>query len=95
MQANQYLQETGAGDKFILIFSDMEEDLPHDHIRDFPIRLDDIHVVALNVTKLRSDNLDPRDYLKRLQHWQQRVQDGGGDWRVVNDLEKLDSLLVP
>lgn len=95
MQATQYLQETGAGDKFILIFSDMEEDLPHDHIRDFPIRLDDIHVVALNVTKLRSDNLDPRDYLKRLQHWQQRVQDGGGNWRVVNDLEKLDSLLVP
>src|SRR5690606_32776971 len=26
MQATQYLQETGAGDKFILIFSDMEED---------------------------------------------------------------------
>ena len=95
LQATQYLNETGAGEKYVLIFSDLEEDLPDDHVRDFPISLDNIHVVALNVTKLRSDNLDPRDYLKRLQHWQQRVQDGGGNWRVVNDLEKLDSLLVP
>lgn len=93
LQAAQFLNETGAGEKYVLIFSDLEEDLPHDHIRDFPIELAGIHVVALNVTKLRSDNLDPRDYLKRLEHWQQRVQNGGGDWRVLNDLERLDKLL--
>lgn len=94
LQATQYLNETGAGNKYVFIFSDLEEDLPDDHIRDFPISLDNIHVVALNVTKLRSDNIDPRDYLSRLANWQSRVVDGGGDWRVLNDLERMDKLLA-
>ena len=94
LQAAQYLNETGAGNKYIFIFSDLEEDLPHDHIRNFPIELDGIHVVALNVTKLRSDNVDPREYLKRLEHWQNRVISGGGDWRVLNDLERMEKLLA-
>ena len=62
LQASEYLDETGAGERYVLIFSDLEEDLQKGHIRDFPISLPDIHVVALNVTKLRSDNIDPRDY---------------------------------
>lgn len=94
LQAAQYLNETGAGDKYVFIFSDLEEDLPRDHIRNFPISLDNIHVVALNVTKLRTDNIDPRDYLNRLDHWQHRVVEGGGDWRVINDLERMDKLIV-
>ena len=51
LQASEYLHETGAGEKFVLIFSDLEEDLQKGHIRDFPISLPDIHVVALNVTQ--------------------------------------------
>jgi len=77
-----------------LIFSDLEEDLQKGHIRNFPLEVQGIAIVALNVTKLRSDNIDPRDYKKRLQHWQQRVEQGGGHWRVVNDLERLDQLIV-
>lgn len=94
LQSVEYLNETGAGEKYVLVFSDLEEDLQKGHIRDFPIALDGIHVVALNVTKLRSDNIDPRDYLKRLDHWQQRVVSGGGDWRVVNDFDRLDTLIA-
>jgi len=47
----------------------------------------------LNVTKLRSDNVDPREYLGRLNDWKQRVETGGGRWKVVNNLEHLESLL--
>jgi hypothetical protein len=94
IQAAEYLDETGAGEKYILVFSDLEEDLKKGHIRNFPITLSGIHVVALNVTKLRTDNIDPRDYLKRLTAWQQRVIDGGGDWRVVNDFDRLDTLIA-
>lgn len=94
LQASEYLTETGAGEKYILIFSDLEEDLQKGHVRDFPLALPDIHVVALNVTKLRSDNIDPRDYLKRLQHWQERVNSAGGDWAVINDLERIDRLIA-
>lgn len=53
-----------------------------------------VQVVALNVTKLRSDNIDPREYLKRLEQWRQRVESGGGSWRVINDLERLDRILA-
>ncbi|OZG73056.1 hypothetical protein BTA51_13430 [Hahella sp. CCB-MM4] len=94
LQAAEYVNETHAGEKYVLIFSDLEEDLPKGHIRDFPIKLEGIEVVALNVTKLRSDNIDPRDYQHRLENWKDRVQQGGGSWRVVNDLERLDNLIV-
>jgi hypothetical protein len=94
LQANEYLTETGAGERYVLIFSDLEEDLQKGHIRDFPLSLPGIHVVALNVTKLRSDNIDPRDYLKRLDLWQERVQQAGGDWAVINDLEHIDKLIA-
>ena len=94
LQASEYLNETGAGYKYVLIFSDLEEDLVKGHIRDFTIPLSGINVIALNVTKLRTDNIDPRDYLQRLDDWERRVAEGGGMWRVVNDLERLDRLIV-
>jgi hypothetical protein len=94
IQASDFVNETAAGEKYVLIFSDLEEDLEKNQIRDFPIDVQGIQVVALNVTKLRSDNIDPRDYKKRLAEWQNRVISGGGEWRVVNDLEKLDSLIA-
>ncbi len=94
LQASEYLQETGAGEQYVLIFSDLEEDLQKGHIRDFPISLPDIHVVALNVTKLRSDNIDPRDYLERLDLWEKRVYQAGGTWGVINDLERMDRLIA-
>jgi hypothetical protein len=93
LQAAEWLNETGAGHKYVLIFSDLEEDLVAGHVRDFAIDLTGIHVVALNVTKLRSDQVDPREYLDRLAAWQRRVETGGGSWRVVNDLERLDGML--
>ena len=94
LQASEFLNETGAGEKTILIFSDLEEELIKGHIRNFDIPLVDIRVVALNVTKLRSDNVDPRDYLNRLDSWEKRVVAGGGLWHVVNDLEHLNKLLI-
>lgn len=94
LQAAEWLNETGAGTKYILIFSDLEQDLRAGHIRDFTIDLEDIGVVALNVTKLGSDQIDPREYMKRLDHWEGRVRDGNGSWRVINDLDRLDRLLT-
>jgi len=94
LQAAEWLNETGAGQKYILIFSDLEEDLQQGHVRDFTIDLSEVAVVALNVTKLRSDQVDPREYMQRLDHWQSRVVDGQGSWRVINDLDRLDDLLV-
>ncbi len=62
-------------------------------MRDLSVPFDGVEVVALNVTKLRSDNLDPREYLARLDEWRERVERGGGHWRVINDLDRLEALL--
>ena len=93
LQASEYLNETGAGKKYILIFSDLKEDLKKGHIRDFGILVSGCDVVALNVTKLRSDNIDPREYYDRVEKWKARVEAGGGNWRMINDLSRLDAIL--
>lgn len=92
IQAVEFLEETGAGKRRILIFSDLKEDLPAGHVRDFPLEMGGCNVIALNVTKLRSDNVDPREYFARVTHWETRVAAGGGSWQVVNDLDNLATL---
>lgn len=94
IQGSMFLNETGAGKKTILIFSDMQEELDKATQRDFPIDLKNIRVVAVNVVKLKTDNIDPRRYLGRLEEWQKRVEAAGAsEWRVINDIEHLDRLL--
>jgi hypothetical protein len=94
LQAIEYLNEKEPGVKEILIYSDLKEDLPKGFVRDIPLQLQGFNVVALNVTKLRSDNRDPREYLTRLESWQNRVEEGGGQWVVINDMDRLERILV-
>ena len=93
LQAVEFLNEKGTGNKTILIFSDLKEDLKKGYVRDIDVELGGFEVIALNVTKLRSDNIDPREYLGRLQEWKGRVEKTGGQWRVINDLDGLEGLL--
>jgi len=94
IQGAMFLNETGAGRKTILIFSDMQEELDKATVRDIPIDLKDIRVLAVNVVKLKTDNVDPRRYTGRLEAWQKRVEGAGArEWRVINDIEHLDALL--
>jgi len=93
LQAVEFLNEKGTRRKTILIFSDLKEDLQEGYVRDIELDLDGFDVIALNVTKLRSDNVDPREYLGRLADWQTRVEKSGGRWRVINDLDNLEGLL--
>jgi hypothetical protein len=93
LQAVEYLNEKSPGRKTVLIFSDLKEDLKKGYVRDISFDLDGFDVIALNVTKLGSDNVDPRDYLERLSAWQSRVETSGGRWRVINDLDGLGGML--
>jgi hypothetical protein len=73
----------------------MQEELDKVTVRDFPISLRDIRIVAVNVVKLSTDNVDPRRYLGRLDDWKKRVEAAGArEWRVINDLERLDAILT-
>lgn len=93
LQATEYLRERETGRKTVLVFSDMKEDLAEGYVRDIPLELDGFEVVAVNVTKLRSDNIDPREYMDRIEAWKQRVEAAGGQFRVINDLDRLERLL--
>ena len=95
IQGAEFLNETGAGSKTIIIFSDMQEELDKVTQRDFPITLKGIRVVAVNVVKLKTDNIDPRKYMGRLEAWQKRVETAGArEWRVINNLDRLDAILA-
>jgi hypothetical protein len=95
IQGAEFLNETGAGSKTIIIFSDMQEELDKVTQRDFPISLKGIRVVAVNVVKLKTDNIDPRKYMGRLEAWQKRVETAGArEWRVINNLDRLDAILA-
>lgn len=93
MQGAEFLNETGAGTRTIVVFSDMQEELDKITQRDMPMNLKRIRVVAVNVVKLNTDNIDPRRYFGRLEAWQKRVTAAGAaEWRVINDLERLDAI---
>jgi hypothetical protein len=93
LQAIEFLNEKHPARKEILILSDMKEELAKGYVRDVPLDFRGFDVVALNVTKLRADNFDPRLYMARLDQWRDRVEKGGGHWRVINDLDHLDGML--
>ena len=94
IQGAEFLNEGAAGTKTIIIFSDMQEELDKVTVRNFPISLKNIRIIAVNVVKLSTDNVDPRRYLGRLDEWRVRVQKAGAvEWQVVNDLDHLDRIL--
>lgn len=90
LQAAQELDESGDGHRYILIFSDLDQDLPKGYVRKSKLPLAGTKVIAVDVTKLHSDNVNPQNYLDRLQHWKKVVTQDGGQWLVVNDMNHLD-----
>lgn len=94
LQATEFLAERGTRKKTIIIFSDLKEEIKEGYVRNIDFHLDGVRVVALNVTKLRSDNIDPREYINRLEQWKNRVESGEGEWLVINDIERLEPLFL-
>lgn len=92
--ATDYLKEVNGGRQYLFILSDLHEDVPAWLNRDVAVNLEDVQVVAVNVKRQRSDNNDPQAYQQRLASWQQRVEESGGHWQIVNDLGRLQSAVV-
>jgi len=96
MLASEYLQEIAAGSSTILLFSDLQEDLPRGTVR--TLRADDLantHVAAMNIKRLRGDTLDPDVFRGRLAAWEQRVKNAGAvEWRTFMDASRLPEYLA-
>ncbi|HKB77136.1 MAG TPA: hypothetical protein VKC58_11115 [Myxococcales bacterium] len=95
MLASEYLKETGAGQRTMVVFSDMEEDLPKGVKRTLAAdEFAGMRILAMNVKKLNGDNMNPSVYRQRLASWQQQVKSHGAkEFAVVLEPEKLDELL--
>ncbi len=96
MLASEYLREIGAGSSALVLFSDMQEDLPKGARRALAAdELRDTHVVAMNVKRLQRDTRDPEAFRRRLASWEQRLKQAGAlDWRSFMDAEKLPEFLA-
>lgn len=91
LQAIEYLNGTGARNKYIILFSDLKEETRSGHARDFPIKFNGMNVFAMNATELNSTRgMNSRK--KRQTYWQGKVEQGSGLWTIVNDTNKLVAL---
>jgi len=84
------LKKTQAGTQLMFIFSDMKEELKPGLKRSFnKDEFNSIDITAMNVIKLKADNIDPQKYRSRMEKWGKRVMDHGArSWNA--DLEPAD-----
>ena len=95
MLGAEYLRETNAGRRTMVIFSDMEEDLPRGVKRDMATdELKGVRILAMNVKRLGHDNANPTAYRARLAGWEKQLTSHGArEFKVVLEPEKLSELL--
>ena len=88
---SEYLREIEAESRVMLVFSDLEQDLPAGARRKIDAgEFDGIQVVAMNVKKLSGDNADPEAFRGRLASWEGQMLGGGAaGWRAIMDATQL------
>ena len=96
MLASEYLREIEAGSSTILVFSDLQTDLPPGAKRTLEEgELEGMHVAAINVKRLTGDTYDPAIYRARLKRWEREVKRAGAtEWRTILDPMRLPPYLT-
>lgn len=96
MLASEYLRETGAGQRTMILFSDLVEDLPKGSTRTLsPTEFEGVQVLAMNVKRLDRDNANPTMYRDRLARWEKTVTaSGASEWQVLLDPERMLEVLA-
>lgn len=78
------------GARYIIVFSDLVEDVAPDcDTRDLALDLTGITVIATNVAKLPQDGPNPQGYFDRIDRWKQLVEAAGGEWRITASSDQL------
>ncbi len=91
MLCSDYLKNTGSGNRSIILFSDMREELQPGLKREFrPTEFEGTDIAALNVIKLNKDTTDPEIYRQRMTDWEKRVLAAGAkSWTLILDATKI------
>ncbi len=95
MLGTDYLSELASGSRVMLVFSDLEQDLPAGARRSLSEgEFEGIEVVAMNVKRLRGDNADPAGFRARLASWERSLLGAGAEgWRAIMDPTQLPAHL--
>ena len=95
MLGAEYLKESGAGSRTMVVFSDMQEDLAKGVVRDLSAdEFSGMRIVAMNVKKLGADNDNPTIYRDRLANWDKEARGHGArDFQVLLQPERLAELM--
>ncbi len=88
LQAADALARLGPQERWLVIFSDLDEDLRHGLRRARLPELAGVRVIAAEVHKLPADNRDPERYYARLARWRERLLAAGASgWHVATAME--------
>jgi hypothetical protein len=90
LQAVDRFSRTPSSRHVVIVFSDLVEDpAPGCGSAAAPLDLEGVTVIAANVIKLDADARAPDAYFARLEDWRARVEDAGGRFVLVDDVEAL------
>lgn len=95
--AGDALDEIRPAKKLILIVSDLEEELPEGYAETLNIGrqpVSGLHVVALNTGKPDSGKTTARHYEERVAMWEKAIEQLGGTWERLDDIDELGRLWV-
>lgn len=92
-QAAFELRQRPEKDRYIVVFSDMMEDLNRKcDTSKVALDLKGINVVASNVVK--SDPAEPEKYFALLKNWEKTVTDAGGTWQLAASADQLPQMVA-
>jgi hypothetical protein len=86
------LNETGVEDRYVLLFVNFRREQIPEPVREFPLQMDQCHVVAIDLDEGDLPGREQDAAAKRLETWKDWVEAGGGRWQVVNDLKLLATI---
>jgi hypothetical protein len=90
LQAVDRFSRTPASRHTVVIFSDLVEDpAPGCGSAAASLDLTGVTVIAANVIKLAADARAPDAYFARIESWRAKVEDAGGTFVLVDDVEAL------
>jgi hypothetical protein len=90
LQAVDRFSRTSSARHVIVVFSDLVEDPARGcGSAAAPLDLAGVTVIAANVIKLEADARAPDAYFARLESWRAKVEDAGGRFVLVDDVEAL------
>lgn len=95
LYCNEYMRNTDCKTRKILIYSDMQEELPPEVTRSFrENELEGMSVAVVNTKRLVGDQRDPESYRKRMDEWQAKMREyGATGFHVFMSPDKVRSFM--